>query len=883
MAVTERRAIYTGDYLHDTRFRHAAAPDAFVAAHDIRSALAAPLLAEGEAFGTLTVYTSRDDAFDNADAALIEALAHQAAIAITNARLIDELNRSREELARRADSERALRQITARLTAIREPAEVLDRIVEESKRLLGSDGAHLTLMSDDRTNLRPVVVAGGLDEESASWLRSLEFPINGGMNGLAAGLGEAVWTSEYEADPRIPHGPGDEIAARRLALVAMAVAPLRGPDGEVVGTLAISYAEPRQFTNDEIELLQGFADQAAIALTNSRLLERLGSSEARYRYLVKASPDVIWAVDPDGRFTFMSDRNESLTGFTPEEVVGRTFADFTDEASLPAATAVWEAVQRDPTGVYPLSILARHKDGDVIPVEVWVTGMVQDGQFAGAHGSIRDMRERERLERELRSSEEAYRHLVQNSPDLIWSVDADGRFTFLSDTSERLSGWRPDELFGKHFGALVHPSSPEVTEIDWTKALSEENRELRGRLNLLHKDGRAIPAEFIAMTSLDDDGTFAGANGSVRDMTERDRLERELRESEGRYRFLVENSPDVVFSIDAEGRFTFLSDTIERLTGITAAELVGQHFSASVEPDSMAEAAVRWQALIDRPALDQVVKLRLQRRDGSSVPVEVSAIGMTDGAGTFAGIHGSTRDVSERERLERDLLSHASALASSEERAHLARELHDSVTQALFSMTLLTRTIELLMARDPAAAAEKLSALRDLQRDALAEMRALIFELRPGSIEQDGLVKALRTHTAALEGRIGLPIVLEADLFERLPIDLEETLYRIAQESLHNIVKHAAAQKVWLRLERSATTIKLTVEDDGVGFDPGRVPDGHLGVAGMRARADRIGARFSIDSRPGSGTRIEVVAPISESQATAADAQPDRERIGGMT
>jgi signal transduction histidine kinase len=183
------------------------------------------------------------------------------------------------------------------------------------------------------------------------------------------------------------------------------------------------------------------------------------------------------------------------------------------------------------------------------------------------------------------------------------------------------------------------------------------------------------------------------------------------------------------------------------------------------------------------------------------------------------------------------------------------------VTQALFSMTLVTRTTELLVDRDPAAAKEKLGSLRDLQREALAEMRALIFELRPGNIEQDGLLPALKTHSAALQGRIGLPIVVTSDVVDRLPLVLEEVLYRISQEALHNVVKHAAARQVTVSIEHAGAGIRLRIADDGKGFDAASVPEGHLGLAGMRARAEKIGASFAMISRTGLGTTIEVGVP----------------------
>jgi signal transduction histidine kinase len=184
-------------------------------------------------------------------------------------------------------------------------------------------------------------------------------------------------------------------------------------------------------------------------------------------------------------------------------------------------------------------------------------------------------------------------------------------------------------------------------------------------------------------------------------------------------------------------------------------------------------------------------------------------------------------------------------------------------------MTLVTRTTEMLLDRDLAAAREQLASLRDLQREALAEMRALIFELRPGNLEKDGLIHALKTHSSALQARIGLPIVVHgAELADRLPLPVEEVLYRIAQEALHNIVKHAAARHVRLELVEEPSHVRLRVVDDGRGFDPAAVADGHLGLAGMQARAEKIGATIDVRSRLGFGTTIDVAIP-RESPVTA--------------
>ena len=993
-AVAEGRVITVGDY-GSGEFRHDDLADSLAAGEGIRDLIVAPIIGESGPLGAIEVFSRQPNRFDEIDAAVIGGLAEQAAIAITNARLIDELERSQTMLARRVETERSLRDITARIAALRDPDEVLERVVEDAKRLLATDGAHLTRMADNGAYLVPAVVAGATDDATREWLMTMKFPFGEGINGLAAQGGEPVWTFDYVVDPRIPHEADDVAVATRLGLRGMAAAPLRAPGGEVIGTLAISSAEPRLFEADELDLLQGLADQAAIALTNSRLLERLTREEARFRGLVQTMPDVLWRADAEGFFTFIADSAEALFGWPVERMIGEHFAFLTDPGSLDLARERYAAAAAHPDLVDRVPITLVRQDGSTFAAEVTMAGVFEDGQFVGAQGTVRDVSERARLEQELRRSEERYRYLVQNAPDIVWSVDEKAHLTFLSDATERLTGFRPDELLGQHFGAIVHPTSRDVAEIDWTTVLSAPSQEVRGRINLLHRDGSAVPAEFIAVASLDGEGHFAGANGSVRDMTERDRLERELRgsqeryktlassspdlvfatdaegrytflsdraasilgwdlatslgrpfldyvapgweaaalasfgevmadptavhstrldflrgdgqpvpleinvvgsfedgvltaihgvardisererlqgqlrQSEERYRFLVEGSPDIVFTTDAEGRFTFLSEAIQRMTDYRPDELVGQHFSTIVDEATLPLAAERWANAVDAPGAEVQADLILRGRDGRRVPVDVRATGViADGA--FVGIQGATRDVSDQVRLESELRRQAGELAAGEERAHLARELHDSVTQALFSMTLVTRSTEMLLLRDPDTAMTQLGQLRDLQREALAEMRALIFELRPGNLEQDGLVRALKTHSSALQGRIGLPIVVESDLEGRLPLAAEEGLYRIAQEALHNIVKHAGAHQVWLEIRARDGGVRLRVQDDGKGFDPGTVPDGHLGLAGMRARADRLGATFTVTSKPGKGTTIEVAVPAAGLASVAA-------------
>ena len=653
-AVAEARVIHVGDYLAGD-FQHDALADSLVERAGVRDLIAAPIIGEAGPLGAIEVLSHRPNAFDDLDAAVLGSLAEQAAIAITNARLIDELERSRVALARRAETERSLRDITARIAALTDPDEVLERVVEDAKRLLATDGAHLTRMAPTGTYLIPVVVTGASDDATREWLMGKRFPLGAGINGLAAQEGEPVWTFDYLADPRIPHEPDDDFTAERLGLRGMASTPLRAPGGDVIGTLAISTAEPRTFEADDLDLLQGLADQAAIALTNSNLLARLTQEEARFRGLVQTTPDVIWHADGNGTFTFMADSAEALFGWPVDEIVGQHFEFLTEPSSMPLALEAFAAVGAEPGLVERVPLILVRRDGSRFAAEVTATGVFEDGAWVGAQGTVRDVSERERLERELRESEERYRFLVQNAPDLVWSIGPDARITFLSDAVERLTGFHPDELLGEHFGAIVHPSSSDVAEIDWTAAMNAPSQEVRGRISLQHRDGSAVPAEFIAVAALGADGKFAGANGSVRDMRERDRLERELRASEDRYRTLASSSPDLVFATDAEGRYTFLSDRAQTTLGWDRTAALGRSFMEYVAPGFEAAAAASYQAVLADP--DQVHSTRMDFLDGSGQPVqlEVNVVGKVED-GALVGINGVARDVSERERLERELI-----------------------------------------------------------------------------------------------------------------------------------------------------------------------------------------------------------------------------------
>jgi signal transduction histidine kinase/streptogramin lyase len=232
----------------------------------------------------------------------------------------------------------------------------------------------------------------------------------------------------------------------------------------------------------------------------------------------------------------------------------------------------------------------------------------------------------------------------------------------------------------------------------------------------------------------------------------------------------------------------------------------------------------------------------------------------------------STAIDSRRQHLA--LSAQQQQVAVLEERRRLARDLHDSATQSLFSISLLAQVVPDLWEVDQQETREALQTIRELTRGALAEMRALLFELRPADAEGQSLPQMLQQQASAFERRTGCTVVVEAEECPDLPDDVSQALLRIVQEALNNIRKHAQAHRVHISLQGEHPT-RLCVVDNGRGFDPSQVRDTSFGLISMRERAAAINARFTVCSAPGEGTEIRVDWPEPAEQHAEAEKAED--------
>lgn len=205
------------------------------------------------------------------------------------------------------------------------------------------------------------------------------------------------------------------------------------------------------------------------------------------------------------------------------------------------------------------------------------------------------------------------------------------------------------------------------------------------------------------------------------------------------------------------------------------------------------------------------------------------------------------------------LFEQAEQAAVTAERSRLARELHDAVTQTLFSANLIADVLPRIWKRNPEEGLQNLEELRQLTRGALAEMRTLLLEMRPESLERVDLKSLLSQLGDAFIGRVRIPVLLDIQGGCELPHEVKLVFYRVAQEALNNIAKHSGARQVNIHLECQLDHLRLRISDDGLGFDPGAITPEHLGMAIMHERAGSIGARLIVESQVGQGTKIELV------------------------
>ena len=342
-----------------------------------------------------------------------------------------------------------------------------------------------------------------------------------------------------------------------------------------------------------------------------------------------------------------------------------------------------------------------------------------------------------------------------------------------------------------------------------------------------------------------------------------------LRTSQENYKELFTNASDAIWVHDLDGKIIIANKASEKLTGYPPSKLVGKHVVDFLSPEALNIAKELRARLMQGEALDQRYDQRLIRKDGTEAILELLTRLIKDN-GKPKAFQNIARDVTEERKLRDNLRFqiHKTLMAQEEERKRIARELHDDIAQ---SILLLSRRLDILISgsahKIPKASVSEMEHIQTIANETYKSLQRYARDLRPSILDQMGLVAALNWLAEELGKELGIKTTVKADKLPPLTPETELAMFRIAQEALNNVRKHAQSSEVNITVESMSSSVKMTITDNGTGFSLSRLTgdlarEGKLGVLGMTERARLIRGNLQIRSEPGKGTTVIAEAPI---------------------
>jgi PAS domain S-box-containing protein len=681
-------------------------------------------------------------------------------------------------------------------------------------------------------------------------------------------------------DDRLKQAAPDESTLqiiREFRLRSMLFVPLV-TRGQLIGVLGFSTSEEsgRTYQQDDVSFAEEIARRAAMVVENARLYSETEQSRKWLEITLSSIGDAVIATDTSQQITFMNPVARTLTGWDDDPIgrhINEVFRIVNEHTREPASNPVTRVLHEG--GIIGLAnhTLLIAKDGTERPIaDSGAPILDSSGNTIGAVLVFRDVTAERATQNQIQASEARYRDLFENANDIIYTLDLDGNLTSINKIGERVTGYSRDDLLGKSIENVILPDYHRPM-LDMLQRKMDGETRTTYPLEVLAKDGHRVTLE-VSSRLIHENNRPVGIQGIARDITERARTERALQ-------FLADASGALSTSLDYE-------ITMRNLAELTV-PVMADWCSVFIDQDNgevQEFATLETRLAVERRFADESLDALLAEvRSGNSKIVNTpegstgdelpSAMivplimrGRAVGALLFMRrlVYDAAFDLPLAQELARRaanaienarLHRQAQEIAVIEERQRLARDLHDAVTQTLFTASIMAESLTRQTKRNPEKMLQNLSTLHELARGALAEMRTLLLELRPANLVNTSMSDLLRQLTEAARARKKITFDLHLNERQSLPPSAHIAVYRIAQESLNNIVKHAQADAVTVEFNNDAEAMTLRIMDNGLGFTSNAQSAG-MGLRMMQERAEEIGAALEVSSVPKGGTQITV-------------------------
>lgn len=452
----------------------------------------------------------------------------------------------------------------------------------------------------------------------------------------------------------------------------------------------------------------------------------------------------------------------------------------------------------------------------------------------------------------LGDSAERLRAILQTAVEGIITIDERGSIESFNPAAEKIFGYTADEAIGQNVKILMpqpfrreHDGYLQNYHHTGHAKIIGIGREVIGR----RKNGETFPMDLsVSEVNLAGSKLFTGF---VRDITERKNAEKVL----GHYAALVESSDDAIIGKTLDSLVTSWNRGAEQIFGYTREEMVGQNISIVIPDDRKDEEPRILAKIKNGESFDHYETVR-RRKDGKLIDVSVTVSPIRDADGKITGASTVARDISERKKLEKEIIE-----ISNREQQRIGQDLHDGLCQELAGIQLMCQVLEQKLSAKSKAEAKQVGEIAEHIREAISHTRKLARGLSPVELEANGFVSALRELAENVKKIFRVDCRVDCTESVTIRNNVFAThLYRIAQESINNAVKHGKAKRVVISLKPVGEKIALTISDDGIGFSPETKKSGGMGTHIMKYRASVVGATLDIKSGiDGAGTTVSVL------------------------